>query len=265
MPALATVLDEQAHEALGDETLKGFYAQNTETKQFFLQVDNPNILATGLQAEIQKKEELLRNNQAANKALAEKYKPFESLGKTPDEIKQLLESNRPEEITKLVEKYEAEKQLLQSSLSEALEKETSARATLEKQYADTLINVDINKLVIENDLDPEYAPLVLRQYLKPVKDEETGAWSTRIYKNGQPALVAMQPMTAAQLLKEFVDSKQYLKMFNAPNGGGSGATNRQGGIGNGKVMKRSQFESLGLESAASARKFLSDGGKVIDD
>jgi hypothetical protein len=265
MPTLAAVLEESAYNELSDETVKSFYVQNTETNKYYAQIDNPDVLAVNSQAEITKFRDLLEKNQTANKELANKFKPFESLGKTPEEIKQLLESNRPEELKQLVEKYETEKQQLQSSLNEALEKETSARTTLEKQYASTLINVDINKLVIENDLDPEYAPLVLSQYLKPVKNEETGEWSTRIYKNGQPALVAMQPMTATQLLKEFVDGKQHLKMFNAPNGGGSGASNRQGGIGNGKVMKRSQFDGLSLENPAAVGKFLSDGGKVIDD
>lgn len=227
MANLQAVLDENAFGGL-DDTLKTFYTQNAENKSFYLNLsaDDAGKLAFNLQADLKKKEDLLKRAHDEKNELKSKFTPFESLGKTADEIKAALEANRPEEVTKLVTDYELKLKSIEDSYKESLQKESELRTKAQSALEKTLVDSTISKLRADFDLN-DAAPFVLQNFIRPVRNEETGEISTVIFENGNPALVAGQPKTPEQLLNGFKEAKQFLSIFNAGSEGGSGGTNRQ--------------------------------------
>lgn len=266
MPLLA-ILDEGAHGAL-DDSLKTLYKQNSETKQFYLDIspDEAGKVAFNLQAE---KTKLAENNAELLKQKGEansKLKVYESLGKTAEEIKQALEANRPEETAKLVTDYEARIKSLQDSFDESLKKESSAKESYQKQLHESAVDTEIARLSqsLAFDLN-DTAPFVLRNYLKP-EEVEDGKVVVRVFENGNPALVAGQPKTPEQLLQGFREDKKYLSIFKAGDNGGPGGNNRQTNVPPGtKTMKRSEYDRRILTDPEAVQKQLSEGYKVVDD
>jgi hypothetical protein len=262
MPLLA-ILDESAHGTL-DESLKTLYVQNAENKQFYLDVapDEAGKLAFNLQKE---KDLLKTNNAELLKQKGEantKLKTFESLGKTADEIKAALEANRPEEVTKMVSDYEAKIKSLEDSYKDSLTKETELRTKAQANLEKTVVETTIAKLRADHDLN-DTADFVLQNFIKPVRNEETGEISTVIYENGNPALVAGQPKTTEQLLNGWKEEKKFLSIFNAGVGGGTGGTNRQTSVSGSKVIKRVDWEQRSAKGE-DFTKFFTEGGTVID-
>jgi hypothetical protein len=235
MPILA-VLDEGAHGAL-DESLKSLYVQNSETKQFYLDIapDEAAKVAFNLQKQFDnKKTELTNKHKELNEAKA-KVAAFEGLGKSADEIKAALESNRPEAVTELMEKHRTELESLKKSYEEPLTQATEKAKRYEAQVQQSLADAAISKLIADHELDPETAPAILRDYVKAVpKEEGSDEYRTQIFENGSPALVAGQPMSGEQLLNGWREGKKFQRMFLAGEGGGSGAPAKQGGAFGGK-------------------------------
>lgn len=259
MAELQAVLDEATFNGLED-SLKTFYTQNTETKQYYANVVNPDALAFNLQSTVKKKEDLLKKAQDAVRELSEKVKPYESLGKSAEELKQALESNRPEEISKLIEKYEGEKKTLQSSFDESIGEYKSKAEKYQKQALDMALRSKLAQVREQYDLN-DTADFVLRSYYK-AEETDDGQVVTRIYgEDGQPVLKAGQPITDEQFLSGLREQKKYLAMFNTPNGGGTGASNRQNYNSNSKTMKRADFDRL---DPASQMAFIKGGGVPID-
>jgi DNA-binding transcriptional MerR regulator len=228
MPKLSAVLSDADYTA-ADDSLKTFYAQNTETKDWFLEVDEPGKLDfagqtafTNLKAKL---DGSFKERDEAKKAL----KDFTALGKTADEIKAALEANRPEEVTKLIEKYEAEKESLRKSFEEPLAAAKAKADKLQNDVQTSLTNAAIGKLRNEFDLN-ETADYVLRDFIKVVpKEEGSDEFVVRVFENGQPAMVAGQEMKPDQLIKGFQEGKKFSAMFNTSAGAGTGLNPRQGG------------------------------------
>jgi hypothetical protein len=263
MPLLA-ILDEGAHGAL-DDSLKNLYVQNAENKQFYLDIspDEAGKVAFNLQKE---KELLKTNNSELLKQKGEantKLKAYESLGKAPDEIKAALGANQPENVTKMVADYEEKFNALKSSYEEATTAKDSKLEALQAQLHKTLVNGTIAKLRAEHDLN-DTADYVLRDYLK-VEESDDGTATVRVYENGKPALAAGGlEKTPELLLNGFRENKQFLAIFNAPNGGGTGGTNNQKTVTTGtKTMRRAEYEA-GTEQGQDFSGFIADGGKIID-
>lgn len=232
MPLLA-VLDEGAHGAL-DESLKTLYVQNTQDKNFYLDIapDEAAKVAFNLQKQFENKKADLSRVHGEKTAIEQKLKAFEGLGKTADEIKSAMEASRPEEVNKLlaeaVAKHQSEIEALKNSYEEPLGAAKSRAEKLEAQVQRSLSTSEISKLVTAYNLDPETAPAILRDYIKAVPQEEgSDEYATRVFENGQPALVAGQPMTPDQLIKGWQEAKKFQGMFVNPGAGGTGATNRQ--------------------------------------
>lgn len=250
MPLQAT-LSESDFDGL-DESLKTLYKQNDENKQFYLDIspDEAGKLAFNLQTSVSNLE---KNNGDLTKQLKDaraKNKDFDSLGKTAEEIKAALEVNRPEEVTKMVEKYETEKQSLAASYGESLNAVTEKAQARERELRKVLTASAISKLRLEYDLN-DTADFVLREFVRAEpKDENSDEFIVRVYENGSPALIAGQPKTPEQLVKGFKEEKKFLSMFNAPNGGGTGGTNRQGTFNNKNLDGLSGAEMLKQGRAA---------------
>lgn len=260
MPIRA-VLDETSFTGL-DESLKTLYVQNPETKQFFLDVDNGDALAFNLQKEV---ETLRTHNKTVlgeKKTIQEKVKAWESLGKSPEEIKQLLESNRPEEFSKILTDKESEWKSKFESLTEELNNGKTQAEQYRTQALNMALNVKIAQIKDQFDLN-DTADFVLKNYLKASETEE-GQVTTAFYgEDGKPLHKAGYPITEEQFLNGLKEQKKYLSMFNAPNGGGTGATNRQTSQSGTKTIKRSDWEQRSAQGE-NFTEFFTNGGQIID-
>lgn len=227
MPILA-VLDETAHGGL-DESLKTLYVQNTEDKKFYLDIapDEAAKVAFNLQSDVKKKEDLLKKAHDAKRVAEDKAKLYEVLGLTPEQITELRDSKRPEDIQKLVEAHKTEIEKVTKSFEEPL---TAAQEKAKKYEAEIQKQLTASAIAkLRNDFDlNETADYVLRDFIRAVPREEgSDEYVTAVFENGSPALVAGQPMTPDQLIKGFQEGKKFPAMFNAGIGGGTGGTNRQ--------------------------------------
>lgn len=227
MPILA-VLDEGAHGAL-DESLKSLYVQNSETKQFYLDIapDEAAKVAFNLQKQFDNKKTELTNKHKELNDLKAKVSGYESLGKTADEIKAALEANQPENVTKMVTDYETKMEALKKSFEEPLTQATEKAKKYEAQIQKSLTDAAIQKLRNEHDLN-EAADYVLRDFIKAVpKEEGSDEYTIKVFDNGSPAIVAGQEMKPEQLISQWREHKKFTPIFNAGDGGGSGGTARQ--------------------------------------
>jgi hypothetical protein len=265
MPLLA-VLDEAAHGAL-DDSLKSLYVQNTDTKEFHLDVapDEAAKLAHNLRKQFDSKKTDLDRVHREKKELADKIAAFEGLGKTADEIKELINSKRPEDVAKLVEAHRLELEQTKASFEEPMVKLKDETGKLRQQIEQQMTQAAIQKLRNEFDLN-ETADYVLRDFIKVVPKEEGSAeYVTKVVGgDGQEMLVAGQPIGPDGLIKNFQEAKKFPAMFNAGSGGGTGVTNntRPAPNSTGKTMKWSQFESMPMHDQ---EKFFTDGGVTVAD
>lgn len=264
MPILA-VLDEAAHGAL-DESLKSLYVQNSETKQFYLDIapDEAAKVAFNLQKQFDNKKQELSNKHKELNEMKSKVAAYEEIGKSADEIKAALESNRPEAVTELMEKHRAELESLKKSFEEPLTQAQEKAKKYEEQIQTSLTNAAIQKLRAEHGLN-EAADYVLRDFIKAVpKEEGSDEYAIQVFENGSPALVAGQPMKPEQLIASWREQKKFTPIFNAGDGGGSGQSGRQSPSTNGsaKTMKWSEFNAL---DHAARNKFMTEGGQTVAD
>ena len=224
MPKLSAVLNDSAYQS-ADESLKTFYVQNTETKVWWLDVDEPGKLDVAGAQSLQNKKDELKRVHGEKTAAERELTAYRALGAV-EEIKEKLEANRPEEISKLIEKYETEKTQLRQSFEEPLESAKARAAKLEAQVQNALIQSEIAKLRDTYGLN-DAANFTLKEYIKVVpKEEGSDEFVVKVFENGQEALVAGQPQTPDQLIKGFQEQKKYPWMFNVGDGAGTGNTNR---------------------------------------
>jgi len=249
MPKLSAVLNDAAYQS-ADESLKTFYVQNTETNDWWLNVDEPAKLDVAGSKSLQNKKDELKRVHDEKKAIADELAAYKALGKEPDDLKAALEANRPEEVTRLVEKYEDEKRQIATSFKEPLEAAQARAAKLEAQVQNALIQSEIAKLRDAYGLN-DAANFTLKEYIKVVPREEgSDEFVVKVFENGQEALVAGQPQTPDQLIKGFQEQKKYPWMFNVSDGAGTGNTNRTTNTGLNK-----QLEGLSpVERLKEARK-----------
>jgi hypothetical protein len=225
MPKLSAVLSDADFQT-ADDSLKTFYVQNTETTDWWLDVDEPAKLDVAGQTAFQnlksKLDGAFKERDAANK-LAKAYK---DLG-TPEEIKAAKEANQPENVTKLVSDYEEKIENLKKSFEEPIAHATEKVKKYETQIQQSLSQSAIAKLRNQYDLN-ETADYVLKDFIKVVpKEEGSDEFAVKVFENGSPALVAGREMTTDELIKGFQENKKFPAMFNAGTGGGSGGSARQ--------------------------------------
>jgi hypothetical protein len=243
MPKLSAVLND-AEYAKADDSLKTFYVQNTDTKDWWLSVDDPGKLDVAGQTAFTNLKAKLDGAYKERDAAKNALKPFEGLGKSADELKAALEANQPENVTKMVADYEAKMEALKKSFEDPLNTATEKAKKYETQVQKALTDSEIAKIVANHNLDPETAPAILRDYVRAVpKEEGSDEYVTRIFENGQPAQIAGQPMSADQLLGGWREGKKFQRMFIAGDGGGSGQGGRQISIGGGSVIQVSREAS----------------------
>jgi hypothetical protein len=247
--AILGVLDEQKFTTL-DESLKPLYRQNSDNKNYYLDIppDEAAKLAFNQTAELERLRKHSETVLGEKKAIQDQLKPYQSIGKTPDEIKAELEAKNPEEIGKVKAEYETKIASVNESWTEKYSQIESMAKQRQEQLEKTLVNAQISKLRADYDLN-DTADFVLRDFIRPETDE-SGNISLKVYENGEPALTAGQPKKPEQLIESFRDSKKFLSMFNANGGGGTGATNNQG-----RFTNNNKLDGLhGVEKLKAARE-----------
>lgn len=239
MPLLA-VLDEAAFNALPDETVigKNSYLKNEKTNAYQLALDGAEAskLATPLQDEVAK---LKANNQ---KLLDEKIKagekadPFIKLGKTPEELAEMIASGKTDGIEELEKKHSKEIESLKTSHEQAIasaktELETAKTATteVEKQLMGTMIRTRIEALKTDFGFN-KLADDFFAARIKIVKDEATGSYVEQVFENGELAYKGGALKTPAQLAEETRANKEYAGMITGGTGQGTGAPGQGGGM-----------------------------------
>lgn len=240
MPLQAHI-DTAAFDALPDVTVLGkdSFVKNEKENKFFLNLpaDEAGKLAFNLQESVRKLTEnnadLLRQKGDANT----KAKAYESLGKTADELKEILDSKRPEDLQKLIESHRLEIDNLKRSFQEGKDKDAASIEALTRQLSETNTKATISRLRAEYDLN-DTADFVLREFIKSEpKEEGSFEFVTRVYENGNPALLAGESMSPDQLIKSFQEAKKFPAMFNVGNGNGPGNTNRTTNTGLNKQLE----------------------------
>jgi DNA gyrase/topoisomerase IV subunit A len=248
MPKLA-VLDQSAYDAL-EESLKTEYVQNTDTKLYYFDMapDEAAKLAFNLQRQFEAKKTELDKKHAELNELKAKVSQFDSIGKSPEEIAQLIESKRPEDINTLIATHKTEIEQIKQSYAEPMDALKTENEKLKLQTAATMVQSEIQKARDEFGLN-SMANFVLPNYLKPVAGED-GAYAVKVFEGDQEMLVAGQPQTVAGLIKHFAENKTHAEMFIAGDKKGPEITNKTGLTNQSKT-----FEGLtGSQKLAEARR-----------
>ena len=220
MPKLSAVLNDAAYQE-ADESLKTLYVQNTDTKEWWLDVDEPGRLDVNGSKTLQNKKDELKRIHDEVRTLKADLAAYQSLG-NPDDLKTALEANQPEAVTEMVNKHRQELDTLKRSFEEPLTAATERAKRLEQQVQQSIVESEINRLRDTHGLN-DAANFTLRDYLKPVPVEDGGdKYQIRVFQDGQEAAIAGQPMTPDQLIKRFQEEKKFPWMFNAGDGGGPG-------------------------------------------
>jgi hypothetical protein len=236
MPLLA-IIEESAFNTLADETVLGkdSFIKDEKTNTYRLAMDGAEAgkLAIPLQQELKK----LSDNNA--KLLDEKIKKaaevekYTKLGKTPEEIEEILKSGRTPAVEELEKthnaKLESVKQehsrLLEAAKAEA-EAEKAAKAETEKHLISTIKRTKIAELKNEHDLNG-VADHVLGSFITVVYDEDLGKYAERVVENGEIAYKGTAFKTPEQLVEDLKANKEYAGMFNAGTAAGGGTPSRQ--------------------------------------
>ncbi len=236
MPLLA-ILEQAAFDALADETVLGkdSYVKDEKTNTFRLAMDGVEAgkLALPLQQEVAK---LKTNNE---KLLDEKIKKaaevekFTKLGKTAEEIDEILKSGKTPAMEDLEKSHAAQIESLKTENQKALVAAQEEIQTAKTESDDTkkhLVSTMKRTMIAElkNEFDMNgLADDWFANRIEIVYDENSNKYEPRVMKDGDVAYKATQFMTPKQLAEEAKENKDLAGMFNAGLGAGSGADGRQ--------------------------------------
>lgn len=225
MSKLLAVLDEAGFNALEDETLKGLYKFDAESKKAWLQLPEKEAekLAINLNKRFDNKKAGLDKVHQENAELKKQVEAYEKLG-TPEEITEKIESGEPQAVTELVQKHQDEIKRVQKSYDDKIEKLETDYKTADSQLGQSLKQSTISKLVTEFNLDSEVAPHILKDYISVSSDEE-GKKKIVVLKDGEPFSITGRDAQPKDLIEHFIENKNYQTMFKANGGGGSGGSN----------------------------------------
>lgn len=236
------------------ENVRDLYQQDGE--KFRLQLDGYED-PVGLKSALQKEREAAKQAQKQASAWAQ-------LGKTPEEIQQLLEAQRKAEEDKAVKGGEWEKLKAQMLEQSAKERETLEAKLKAKDSAIERYLIDAQATAAISEL--KGVPALLLPHVKAAVKvvEEDGEFAVRIVDaQGNPRVNSKgEFLSIKDLVSEMRQSEVFGRAFEASGTTGGGA---QGG-GNGgntgkKTLTRGQFDAL---SAAEKMAHMKAGGAVTD-
>lgn len=234
---ILAVLDEAAFGALPDETVLGkdSYIKDEKANNFKLALSGEEAgkLALPLSQQLDNKKADLKRLHEEKKELEDKLKAYEALGKTPEEIGEVLKTGKTADVEAVEKEYKAKIESInkanESALNAAkaeLEAERNGSAETKKQLQQTVKRTLIAELKNKfdmNALGDDY----LSNRIEVVYDEDTKQYLPRVMENGQEAYKGGVLKTPEQLAEEARANRDLAGMFNAGAGGGSGAQNNQ--------------------------------------
>lgn len=236
------------------ETVRPLYAQDGD--KFRLQLDGYEDPA-GLKSALQKEREAAKQAQKQASAWAQ-------LGKTPEEIQQLVEAQRKAEEDKALKGGEWEKlkaQMLEQTAKEREKLETALKAkdsAIERYLIDAQATAAISEM--------KGVPALLLPHVKAAVKviEDGGEFVTRVIDaQGNPRVNAKgEFLSIKDLVSEMRQSEIFGRAFEATGTSGSGAQGGgKGGDAGKKTLTRSQFDAL---PPAEKMAYAKSGGAVTD-
>ena len=187
-----------------------------------------------------------KNNRKSIAEQLESAKPFLALGKTPEEIKALLDAQAAQEQNKLREAgdFEALKQQMEQNHQQQVGTLESKMGNYRKQIEKMLVSDQAQQVLGHADIQGN--PLLLMPIIRDrveVKEKDDGSF-TLVVKNaqGQPMLNANnEPATMMDLAKELRKDSNYAAAFKGVNQSGGGAPNGSGPGGSPNGLSRSKM------------------------
>lgn len=188
--------------------------------------------------DVSKLRSALEHEKAARRSAAQKAadaKKWEELGKTPEEIKELLEAqaNAEEDRLKKAGDFDSLKAQLESNHAAELAKREERISALTKQIEKLMYSDQVKTVLADKDVEGNPTLLMgpLRDRVKIEEDSETGEFRmTVLNADGHPMLNSSnQPATLKDLALQFKSDENYAGAFKGVNQSGGGTPNKQGG------------------------------------
>lgn len=187
-----------------------------------------------------------RNNRRGIQEQLEAAKPFLSLGKTPEEIKALLDAQAAAEENKLKEAgdFEALKAQMEQNHSSQIQTYETKVGNLREQIETMMVSDQAQQVLAHADIqgNPVLLMPIIRDRVE-VKEKDDGTF-VLVVKNGQgqPMLNANnEPATLMDLAKELRKDSNYAAAFKGVNQSGGGAPNGSGPGGSPNGLSRSKM------------------------
>lgn len=255
---IKAILDSSAFDSL-PETIdpKELFQKNEKDDNYVLALDGAEagLLAKPLQTE---KELLVANNAKLveeKKEALEALKPFKDLGKTVQELTDIINDKTPQDIATLTQTHKTEMESLRTSTQTELEAASTKVKELEEEVLRDKRNFAIDKAIQSTGATP-LAFDYLKDRVEVVKVEGSKDYAVRVKDDkGEIAYKGGAPMTPAQLLDEKKTDPIYSGMFFAGESGGTGTRTSGTGISSKGTIKADDSATFGanLEDIASGK------------
>ena len=208
------------------------------------------------------KSALEKERKAAREA-SKQAKAWESLGKTPEEISELLEAQKQAEQEKARKEGNIEK--IKEAMLKDHEKELAKYKSTTETLRAQLEHQMVHSAAVQAIAAAKGIPALLLPHVKAAVKvlEEDGQLVTRVVdESGNPRVNGKgEFLSIADLVSEMRNSDVFGRAFDGSGATGGGASGSKPNGSGGKIMTRAQFDALGW---TERRQFMAAGGKVHD-
>lgn len=260
---LTAVIDGDAFTSL-PETIdpKELFQKDEKNDNYVLAMDGGEAakLAKPLQDEVTRLKAHNETVLGEKDAIQAKFKPFEELGKTPQELEDLISDKVPADVVAITETHKSEINSLRLSAEASVKAAEDKVKSIDSLLQTTLQSTAIDKAIRDTSATPLAYDYLLNR-TKIIKMDGSDEYVVRILdESGEIAYKAGQPMTPAQLLEDKKTDPIYGGMFFAGDAGGTGGTNQSGtGISKTGTIKAADAATFG----ANLDKIASGEVKVV--
>lgn len=232
------------------ERARPLYVKDEATGKF--KYDDVSSLKSALEHEKQQRRSLAQKNGTLAK--------WEKLGKTPEEIEEMLTQQAEAEQQRLRDSgdFDAIKKQLEDNHATAIAGKDERIGKLTKQIEKLLYSDQVKTVLADKDVEGNPVLLMgpLRDRVKIEEDSDSGEFRMTILNaDGHPMLNSSnQPATLKDLALQFKGDENYAGAFKGVNQSGGGTPNKQGGGAPINGKKRSEM------STAEKTAFVRDHG-----
>lgn len=207
------------------ERARPLYVKDEATGKF--KYDDVSSLKSALEHEKQQRRSLAQKNGTLAK--------WEKLGKTPEEIEEMLTKQAEAEQQRLVDEgdFKSLKEQLEANHAAEITKREERINGLTKQIEKLMYSDQVKTVLADKDIEgnPTLLMAPLRDRVKIEEDSESGEFRlTVLNADGHPMLNSSnQPATLKDLALQFKGDENYAGAFKGVNQSGGGTPNKQGG------------------------------------